>query len=212
MHLAARADFIRHGRLSRAAIDDESACHRGAEICGGQAQHVGIDVDALSVAQRECSRCRRALCNYHHKARASHRQQHQNFAPADPGQPNGRQSARDRTDDRDAQFSQVQRMACRDRHHHRKQRQGPARREAIAKQNGDRHQTRERERQKVRVPEARADLPQLHQRVAGSCDDAEHIAEHCNADLETDAGQKSDEYRSRQKIGQEPQLENPCQQ
>ena len=64
----------------------------------------------------------------------------------------------------------------------------------------------------MRLPQGGADLPQLNQRITGSCGDAKHIAQHGNADLETDAGQKSEEHGPRQKIGQEPQLENPGQQ
>ena len=44
--------------------------------------------------------------------------------------------------------------------------------------------------------------------MAGADGDAQHIAEHCDADLRPDPGQEPDQHRARKEIGQKAGLED----
>ena len=53
-----------------------------------------------------------------------------------------------------------------------------------------------------------ARAPRAGPRLSGGHGDAEHVAEHRDADLHSDPGQKPDQHRARQEIGQEAGLED----
>ena len=201
--LAARAGAIRHGGLRRAAVDHEGPAHGGGGIRGRQPEDVGVLVDPLAVTQREDARGRGALRDDHHEARRGDRQHIQGFPPAHLGQRDRRQPAGDRTDDRDAALGEVECGAGRDRAHHRDQRHGKARRDTMAEEDAARH---ERGQQRGRNAEPRqppADLPGLDGRAVRRRRDAEHVAEHRHADLNADAGEKPDQDRTGEEIGEE---------
>jgi hypothetical protein len=70
------------------------------------------------------------------------------------------------------------------------------------------HQGRDDQRWQVRLRQVRRHLPQLLEGVRRVHRDAQHTAEHGDADLKADTRQKPDQHRPGQKIGQETELED----
>ena len=66
-------------------------------------------------------------------------------------------------------------------------------------------------RRKVKPRQALEDLFNLDKRAVRGRLHTDHVAEHRNADLKPNAGEKSDQHRARQEIGKETQLEDPRQ-
>ena len=209
--LAACARAIGHGGLRRAAVDHERPAHRGGGIRRREPEDVGVLVDALAIAQREHARGRGALRDDHHEARGGDRDEREGFTDGHGRKRDRRQPAGDRSDDGNAVFGEVERGAGGDRSHHREQRNRQARGEAMADEDASRHQRGQRRGRDIEPRQAPQDLPGLHQRAMRLDRHTEHVAEHRDADLNADAGEKPDQHRAREEIGEKSELQHPRQ-
>ena len=72
--------------LGRAAIDDECAADACCSVGRRESEDIGVLIDPLVMANRECARGGRALRDDHHEAGRGDRQQSQRIAPSDVGQ------------------------------------------------------------------------------------------------------------------------------
>ena len=161
------------------------------------------------MAHGEDARSRRALGDDHHEARGCHRQHAERLAPGHIGQAERWQPARYRTDDRDA-------VSARSRRSRSPRSFPPPRRarSAAAVRGDGRGVWRP-----PRGPTARASAhascgrpckssQSCSERARRLHGDAEHAAQHRDADLEADASEKADQHRAGKKIREETELED----
>ncbi len=206
--LAARARLVRHRRLGRAAVDHERPADRRRGVGGRQAQNVRVLVDVLAVNGRVHARRRRALRDDHDEARPGDRQQRDRIAPAHIRPFERRQAAGDRADDGKAVVGEMKPRARRDRPDDERQRHRKTRREPAAEQDAGHDEDRQAAALRAERPRLSRELPQLPGRAVRSDADAQHAAEHGDADLNPDAGQKSGEDGARKEVGEKTELED----
>ena len=163
-YLASRARPLRHRRLSRTAVDDESAADRRGGVRSRKAEDVGVCVDPLLMSNRIHARRGRALRYDHHEARQGDRQDGHGFAPGDIGQAERRQPAPDRPDDRKAVFRKVQPGACGDRSDNHNQRDRELRRKFLTEQDAGDHKERKAKPIRIERRQPLQNLPKLHER------------------------------------------------
>jgi hypothetical protein len=202
---------IRHRRLRRAAVDDECAAHGGRGVRRRQSQDVRVLVEALVMALRENARRRGALRDDDREARrpqsaAARAPRHRRHRQAQRGEAAGH-----RTNDIDAAAREVVRAArCdpRDDAMSGTGRRGSALRQArIAATTS----TDTASVGRWGLGETADELAHSIDGAVGRDSDAEHLAEHGDADLHADAGEESDEHGPRQEIGEESELEKAAQ-
>jgi hypothetical protein len=66
----------------------------------------------------------------------------------------------------------------------------------MAEQDAARHKRRQTERREIKPRQALQDLLNLNQRAMRGRRHTEHVAEHRDADLKANAGEKSDQHRA----------------
>jgi hypothetical protein len=120
-----------------------------AAFAAASPKNVGVLIDALAIAHRKYARRRSALCDDHHKAGARYRKQSQGLIPSHLGEPDRRQSSRNRTDDCDTSLSEVECEARCNRSDYRDQRKWQSRSNAIADQDAACHQRGQRQRREI---------------------------------------------------------------
>ena len=205
--LAARAGPVRHRGLRRAAVDDEGAAHRRRGVGGGEPEDVRVLVDALLMLRGEDARRRRALRDDHDEAGERRRAGAPAFrsssrpASLNDGRPpgTGPMTAKPRS-------AKSKPGAGRD-HADDQRRAKPETSGRIGGRGGcspPRRPTGRGARVERRQRPARAPRAATSVRCEATLD-PEHVAEHRDADLNADAGQKADQHRSRQEIGEESQ-------
>jgi len=108
-------------------------------------------------------------------------------------------------------FGEVEASARRNHPDYRNQRNRQLWGEPMTKQNAARDKYRQTQCRKIEPWQALQDLVNLNKRPVRACLHTEHVAEHRDANLEPNAGEKSDQHRVRKEISEEPQLEDPRQ-
>ncbi len=206
--LAARACAFAHRGLRRAAVDHERAGERGGGVRHRQPEDVGVLVDAFVMTRRHRARGRRALRDDDEEARSRHRNQRDHLVPAGRRHGERGEPARDGADDRDAAPAEVEGGAVGDRRADREERDRKARQEAPCGENGADHQNGKDERRRVNGAGMAEDLDQPRHRAARRRLHADEVAQHGNADLDADAGEKSDEDGARQEVREEAELQH----
>ena len=211
--LAAPARAVDHLGLGRAAVDDEGAGERGGHVGGAQADQVGVLAERLLVLRGVGARGRRALGEDDDEHRRRGAEQRGGVVPAERGQPEVRQPARDGAEHGHAVPGQVRGPAHDDRGDHRDQRPGNLAVDPAGGQHD--HDDPGRHRQiSPRAPAgARAAMSRSLVRVllpGGS--HPEHVGELAGSHLDTDAGEESDQDGAGQEIRQEPEPGQPGQQ
>ncbi len=207
--LAACAGVVGHCRLRRTAVDNKCSGDRGSRIGYREPQNVSVLVDALLVTLGVDARSRRALGDDHHETGGCDGQEHKGFIPGDVWPAQRGQSSWDGADGRNAVTGEIERGARRDHandddHRHRK-----AWRETAAKQNGGDDQNRQSEVDSAQTRQPQQDILKLDERSVGIDGDAKHVRKHGHADLNAHAGEKADQRRTRKKIREKAQFENP---
>ena len=210
--LRRRAGAIAHRCLRRAAVDDERTAHRGRGVRRRQSENVRVLVEALAMALREYPRRRGALRDDDREARGRDRQQraqlvHRRHRKPQCGEPSGH-----RTDHIDAAAREVVRAARCDPRDDSDERHRQARQRLPTSENRRDHERRYGNRRTMDLGETADELAQLIDGAMRRHGDAEHLAEHGDADLDADAGEESDEHGPRQEIGEESELEEPREQ
>ena len=127
---------------------------------------------------------------------AGDRQEGEAFAPGDGGKGERWQTTGHRADDIDAVCREVERGARGDAAKDGHQWERDVRDEAIAEQDGGGDKRGERDGWQAGVGQARSELPGLDDGVARVGGEAEHVAQHGDADLQADAGEEADQDRA----------------
>ena len=158
------------------------------------------------------SRCR-ALGHDHDEARTRDPNQQLHVVPVHRRQGKVRQSAGHGSNRSDTVRGKIQELTCGNGGDHRDQRTGNLR--ARPRQ----QQARPRSR-RVKLPasasrtcsEVVQDFVQLQQRSMRMNLQPQHLAEHRNANLKSNAGEKADQHGLREEICEKSKLQQPCQQ
>ncbi len=199
----------RHRRLRRAAVDDECAAHGGRGVRRRQSENVRVLVEALAMALREYARRRGALRDDDREARGGNRQQRAQLVHRRHREPQRREAPGYRADDVDAATREVVRAARRDPA--MTAMSGTGRRGSDCPASEDRGDDEPDTASVGRWISARRPTSSRScvDGAVGRHGDAEHLAEHGDADLDADACEEPDEHGPRQEIGEEPEPEKP---
>ncbi len=198
--LAAAAGVFHHRGLGGAAVDDERAAQAGGGIRGGQAEQFAVFIERLVVFRRVGAGRYGTLRHDHHETRARYREQCDYLIPRHLGKSEVRQTPGHRPEQSDAASAKIQAGAQGNRASHGDERSRQARRELGRAENDRHHRCRNRERGPVQLGQMGDDRPELKGGLPAVHRDAEHFAQHRDADLEADAGKEADQHRAREEV------------
>ena len=157
--------------------------------------------------------CRsRALGNDHDKAGAGHAEQRNGVLPVHIGQPQVRKPANDRPDDGDATPCEIPSCARGDCAGDSNQRARHLGSKPVEGKDACQDHCRDKHGREVNLGQATEDPDELSHRLVGVYFQADHLAQHGDAYLKSHAGEKPDQHRLRQEVGQEAELEHSGQQ